>query len=348
MKEIRLSHEDVGELCLALFHLYHAGIGAGDALALLAEDHAVPAVGELLSQMSARADEGQPLGRVFCAAGCFPAYVYGLLDVGEQMGRTEEALGALAAYYQGRARMARRLKAALLYPSILLCVMLAVVVILLVWVLPVFNDVYTQLGSRLTGVAGGLLAMGRALRGALPALCVVLAAVAVFAALTAALPGLRDRLLDRWKRARGDRGLARMIYTARFAQALAMGMSSGCSDREAVELATGLSDDVPAFRLRCQDCLARLDGGETLASALRETGLLSRAESRLLEAGMRGGAGETAMGQIAQRLLEESEESLEGLAAAVEPTLVTVMSVLVGIILLTVMLPLMHIMTSIG
>ena len=48
-------------------------------------------------------------------------------------------------------------------------------VILLVWVLPIFNQVYAQLGSRLTGIAGGLLAFGVVLRQILPYLCGLLA-----------------------------------------------------------------------------------------------------------------------------------------------------------------------------
>ena len=50
----------------------------------------------------------------------------------------------------------------------LIPVLLAVMVILLVWVLPVFDDVYAQLGTGLTGFAGGLLAFGELLRKILP------------------------------------------------------------------------------------------------------------------------------------------------------------------------------------
>ena len=54
------------------------------------------------------------------------------------------------------------------------------------------------------------------------------------------------------------------------------------------------------------------------------------------------------MEQIAQQLSEESEMALEETVGRVEPTLVVITSVLVGLILLSVMLPLMHIMTAIG
>ncbi len=348
MKKLRLTNEDIGALCLALEKLIHAGIGTGDALILLAEDEKEGPFKNLLCAMADAADAGKGLAQIFREAGCFPAYACGLLEVGERVGKTEETLKALADYYDGRARMTRNLRSALLYPALLLLVLLAVVVILLVWVLPVFNDVYAQLGSSLTGLAGGLLAMGAALRKALPLLCALLGLLVIFCGLAALLPGLRAALARFWRRHRGDRGLYRKLDTARFAQALAMGLRSGMEAREAGALAAALAAGSPAFEKRCADFAARLDAGEALPAALRESGLLPRAESRLLEAGVRGGSGEIVMDQLAERLLEDSEQALEERVSRIEPAIVVLLCAMVGVILLSVMLPLMHIMTGIG
>lgn len=348
MNQPKLNQEQIAVLCRALAHLYHAGIGVGDALAMLAEDETGAEEKALLQSMSRRSDEGVSLAHIVRDAGCFPAYVCSLMDVGERVGRTEDTLNALADYYDGRVRMARQLRNTLLYPAVLLVVLLAVVVILLAWVLPVFNDVYIRLGSSLTGLAGGLLMLGSLLRRLMPVFCVVLAVAVVFVIVVAASAAARERLLAMWQARRGDKGLARRQNTARFAQALAMGMSSGLTDREAVELAAGLAEGSEAFRARCASCLDKLDEGLSLSAALRETELLSWAQCRLLEAGAKSGTGEQVMNRIALRALEESEQELESLAGRIEPTVVVVMSVLVGAILLSVMLPLMHIMTSIG
>lgn len=91
-----------------------------------------------------------------------------------------------------------------------------------------------------------------------------------------------------------------------------------------------------------------LDEGTPLAQAMSQSGVLPRAQCRLLELGLRSGSGDSAMEQIARQLSEESEMALEETVGRVEPTLVVITSVLVGLILLSVMLPLMHIMTAIG
>ena len=77
-------------------------------------------------------------------------------------------------------------------------------------------------------------------------------------------------------------------------------------------------------------------------------GLLPLAESRLLTVGLRGGTGDRVMEEIARRLSRDAQEALEDGASKIEPALVLASSALVGVILLSVMLPLMNIMAAIG
>ena len=346
MKKI-LSNVEISSLSLELSLLLHAGVGTGDALTLLAEEREASEKA-LLEELSASIDSGGDLASALRESGRFPAYVCGLVEVGERSGRTEEALAALAQYYEDRARMDRRLRSAVLYPAVMLALMLVVIAVLLVKVLPIFDSVYASLGGRLTGVAGGLLAIGRGLDAAMPVLWVLLAAVAAFFAAFALAEPFRNKVLASWRNSRGDKGVSRGMNTARLAQALAMGMASGLPLDESVTLAAGLMEDTPPARTRCLDCRSRLDGGAAQGEAMRESGLLPARACRLLELGQRSGSGDVVMGKIARDLSEESEAALDEMVGRVEPALVLVCSVLVGLILLSVMLPLMHIMAAIG
>ena len=127
-----------------------------------------------------------------------------------------------------------------------------------------------------------------------------------------------------------------------------MGMSSGLALEEAVTLASGLMEDVPGAVKRCTECRERLDKGESRGNALKESGLLPVHACRLLELGLKSGTGDASMEKIARDMSEESDAALEEMVSRVEPALVLVCSVLVGLILLSVMLPLMHITAAIG
>jgi type IV pilus assembly protein PilC len=302
----------------------------------------------MLKAMAAKADEGMSLSQIFRESGAFPGYVCTLLALGEQVGKTEETLFALAEYYGSRARMERQLSSALLYPAMLLVVLLAVVFMLLVWVLPIFDEVYVGLGSHLSGLAGALLGFGKLLRSALPVLLVIVALIgALILALRFSRP-FRQWAAERLKGVRGDRGTLRKINTARFMQALAMAISSGVSAEQAVALAMPMAGSSAAFRRRCDACLSALESGTSLPHALRDAGLMSAADARLLDAGLRSGQGDKVITELARRSLEDSQSAAERMAARLEAVMMVLSCVLVGAVLLSVMLPLMRIMTAIG
>ena len=348
MKGKQATYLEIASLCRELALLLHAGVRAGDGLALLAEEEPEAQRRKQLEEMARQVDDGASLGEALAGQGLFPAYVTGLVTVGERSGRTEEALNALSVYYEQRDQLDRQVRSALLYPSVLLVLMLVVIVVLLAKVLPVFDQVYASLGGELTGVAGGLLTLGRALDAAMPVLCAVLGVVVIFLAVFSLSGGFRERLLAFWQRRFGDRGVSRRLNDARFAQAMAMGLQSGLPMEETLELAAGLLSQTPAAAERCRSCKAQLQQGEELSGAMRESGVLPPAACRLLALGVRGGTADTVMEEIARRLAREGNDALSRKVAQVEPALVLVTSLLVGAILLSVMLPLMNIMAAIG
>ena len=339
----KLSNDEIASLCLELSLLLHAGVSTGDALSLLAQEEEHRG---MLSAMAEQVDGGKTLSTALRESGVFPVYVCGLVEVGERTGRTEEALAALSRYYEERVRIGRRVRSALLYPAVMPALMLVVIGVLLVKVLPIFDDVYASLGGRLTGVAAGLLNLGRWIEGAMPVLYLILAGLVLVVLVFGLVGPLRRGVVSLWQKTRGDRGVSRKLNNARLAQALAMGMASGLPVEEAVSLSANLMEG--RARKRCQECGQRLEKGESLGAALRLSGLLPPRQSRLLELGQHSGAGDASMEKIARDLGEEGEAALDALVGRVEPALVLVCSVLVGLILLSVMLPLMHIMSAIG
>ena len=344
MKKKALTNEEISLFCMELSLLLRAGIGVGEGLYLLAQDSG----DEDLTNLAEAVEQGRPLAAALGECGGFPDYVCGLIEVGEQTGRLEEALESLAAYYDNREQQSRRVRSALVYPAVLFVVMLAVIVILLVKVLPVFDDVYASLGGRLTGVAGGVLRLGQGLDAAMPLLCAVLLVfVLAMLAFAVSLP-FREKVLSFWRSKRGDKGVSRQLSSARFVQALAMGLRSGLTAEEAVRLAGELEKDLPAAQTRYQSCLEALEEGSSLAQALLKGAILPAAFSRMLALAERSGSADTVVEEIARRLSRTAEETLEKKVSQVEPALVIITSLLVGVILLSVMLPLMNIMSAIG
>ena len=282
-----------------------------------------------------------PLSEAMEAAQVFPPLVTGMTRIGENTGRLEESLNALGEYYEERCRTSRQIRNALTYPSLMLLLMLAVIGVLLIQVLPVFDQVYSSLGTRLTGAAAGLLYLGQLLKRLLPVLLAVLLAIAGVAGAYRFIPGVRQRMNGAARRRFGDRGVLRKFNNARFAQGLAMGLGSGLTLEEAVSLARQLLSDVPGAAARGEACASALAEGESLSDALSRGGLLLPTQAQLLNLGLLGGNADQVMADIASKLMEDA-------VSRIEPAMVLVSSLLVGLILLSVMLPLMDIMSTIG
>ena len=348
MKHITLSPMSIAELCQQLAMFLKAGASLWDGLYLMAEEENDPQLRDILTRAAQQVEQGVCLSDAFAQTQAFPIHVIGLLQVGQETGRTEETLLALSHYYEDQDRMSRHLRSALTYPSILVLMMLAVIVVLLSQVLPVFDDVYGSLGGSLTGIAGGLLALGQFLTVCMPYLAALLAMIILAVILFSQSPSLRSKVVRAWLHHFGDRGISRKRNDAKFAQAMAMALQSGLPLEEGITLASSLLKDCPAAVERCLECRRRLDSGEDLAVALTTSHMLPPSSCRILTLAQRSGTEDAAMAEIARRLSDEADDALESRVSMIEPALVLITSLLVGAILLSVMLPLMHIMKAIG
>lgn len=344
---MKLTNQEISGLCRGLALMLHAGISLADGVFLMAREESGP-FREGLEELGRRLDDGALLSKAMEDMGGFPDHVTGMVRIGEQTGRMEESLNSLAAFYEERQRISNRLRSAFAYPSMILLLMLAVVGVLLIQVLPVFEKVYASLGSRLTGIAAGLLQLGQILEAALPMLLGLLILIAEAVLLYACWTPFREWCGGCWQKRFGDRGLSRKFNNARFARAMAMGLGSGLPLEEALDLSRLLLSDIPGAVKRCEICAQGLRRGDSLADAMGAAQLMPRAHCRMLTMGLKGGNSDRVMEEIADSLMADANEALDTAISRVEPAMVLSASALVGVILLSVMLPLMNIMTALG
>ena len=337
---------DLAEICRGFSLLLRSGIGAAECAFLLAREN--QSLEPLLITLGNYLDEGYSMADAMEAAGSFPDHLRAMVHIGEETGRLEETLMGLADYYEEHSRTRQRVRAAVAYPAMVLGLVLLVVGVLLVKVLPVFDRVYASLGSRLTGPAAYLLRLGEALGESLPIVAAVLLVMALMAAVLWLTPKFREKLVAFWKKRCSDRGIGRKFNNARIARALALGFSSGMNLENSLELAEELLKDVPNAARRCRACIQAVEDGASFSEAMEKGQLLPPAQSRLLEIGFRSGSGDLVMETIADSMMEDAWNSFNKAISGIEPGMVLVSSLLVGLILLSVMLPLADILSVLG
>jgi len=271
-----------------------------------------------------------------------------MVEVGEKTGRLVQTLTALSEYYERQTRLSITIKNSVLYPAVLLILMIVVVLILIVQVLPIFNDIFSRLGTQMDPFAMRLMQFGGWLGNTAATIALVVAAAFIFVLLMWAVPPIRSRIsqafVDRW----GGRGILSKIASSRFVFAMTLGMASGLDTQESINIAAAVSGGSKAVDDKHKKCVTLLDDGKTLSEALCGAGILSLQDAKMLSVGSVSGKADIAMAEIARRSDIDVRDSIDRIVGKIEPTLVILSSVIVGVILLSVMLPLMGIMTSIG
>ena len=127
---------------------------------------------------------------------------------------------------------------------------------------------------------------------------------------------------------------------------MALTLSSGLNPDRSIELVRTLIDD-PFFLRKLDVCTEKLTSGEELAPALFSSGIFTGMYARMTSIGSKTGAMDQVMNQIASLYQDEIDTRMNNALAILEPTLVVALSLIVGVILLSVMLPLMGIMSGI-
>lgn len=342
-----LNNCDIARLCRELALLLHAGIGLADGTSLLAQEEPKP-LRDHLSKIAETLDQGFPLSEALRRSSIFPEHVWRMVRTGEETGRQEAALIALGEFYEDQHQLSLRLKNAISYPALVLLLMMVVLAVLLIKVMPIFDRVYASLGSRLTGIAAGLLYFGQGLDAILPVLFILLSLVLALGLVFHFCPSLQKKAVHSLQIRFGDRGIAKKFNNAHFARALAMGLSSGMTMDSCVELAQNLLQHSPDAAQRCSACANAMKEGLSVREAIESVQLLPPTQCRMLQLGIHSGNADSVMENIAQNLLEDAQNALDTTISRIEPAMVLICSLLVGVILLAVMLPLLDILSVLG
>ena len=342
-----LLNEQLSHLFGQLAMLLGAGITAPDGLAVMQSDADNGDLAPVLEELAERITGGASLSEAADSAGVFPAYAVELARIGEETGQIDRICAMLADYYEEQADLRSAVRDALFYPFIMILMMLILIVVLLTGVMPLFAQVFEQLGASVSGIALVLLNLSNVLSSGSAILIVIAALLCAFTLWLLETDSGRRALHRFLQWFPPTRGFTRRMAVGRFASALQITQESGMDTAAALKLCRNIADN-DAVAAGIEDAAARLEEGATLAGALSGAGIFTGFYSAMLRVADETGSVSTVLGYIAAYYKEETDQGIDRLLARIEPAIVAVTAVVVGIVLLSVILPLMGVMTGIG
>ncbi len=335
---VKLSYDELATFCYQLSLMMRAGIGSEEGVSLLVEDASSNAK-VLLESVHTHLSDGLSLSKSLEKTGSFPSYMLRMIEIGQVSGKLDKVLTALSSYYERRSDTTKAIRKAVSYPATMSVLVAIIFLVLVSRVLPVFGQVLGQLGLSLSPVAQSMIAFGSSgnvIVGVVVVLIVIMGVVLFFTMRENAYTNIISKTKT-----------GKLIDRSHFASAMAMMLASGLTVDEAMDKAIDLLSEsalIEQFK-KCRDLTEK---GTRLPDAAAETEVFTRTQTGILSAGFRAGVPEQAMEELAERLQEESDEHLGQLLGRFEYGLVVALCVVVGIVLLSVMLPLIGVLSSIG
>ena len=138
--------------------LFQAGIPPVEGMAILQSDAQSPEGKAIFEEILTVCRQGESFHKALEATKVFPDYCLHMIALGEESGNLDVCMSSLADYYEKEDAIAGSIRDAVTYPFIMIAMMAAVIVVLVSRVMPIFEQVYIELGSEMTGFAASLFA----------------------------------------------------------------------------------------------------------------------------------------------------------------------------------------------
>lgn len=341
----KLNNRELFQFCEQFSIILRSGMSAIEGLAILNDDSQTERGKEILTFLYKDMEESGSLAHAMEQSGAFPASAAAYVRTGEETGCLDEVMKGLSAFYAKEIQITDQIQSAVAYPLIMLGMMTAVIVILLVKILPVFRQVFRQLGLEMSGISGALLGIGKTLSRYSTAFLVLLAAMIGFILFLVLHPKGQELIRKIVCRFPGMKEIPVNLDYSRLCQCISLGIRSGLSPELCVELAGAVVTQTE-IREKLASIQKQLAEGYGFTEAITESGLFKAMELRLISLGFQAGASDEVMEKLAEQYEEKSTDSVSHIVSILEPTIVIVLSILVGLVLLSVMMPLLGLLSE--
>ena len=339
----KLDNIYISSFCMELYLVLQAGMPIVTGVGMLIEDKDNDPNKNIIKSIHDKMENGAVLSDAIKETDAFPDHVSKMLKIGEQTGNLDSCLSALSTYYLRKEHIFLNIKNAITYPAILTFMMLFVIIIIITKVLPIFNNVFAQLGATMSPTAVFILKIGQVINNQFAifiALLVVITIIFFYFFMSKSGQIKLSAMFEKGK-------IGESIAMANFASAMSMSMQSGLDTDDSLAMAKTLCGDTK-LNNKIQTCQNKIKEGETFYNAILNSSLFPSIYCQMLNIGFKTGSSDLVMEEIAKRTDENATIKIEQLVNKIEPTLVIIMSIIVGLILLSVMLPLTSIMSTIG
>jgi type IV pilus assembly protein PilC len=335
----RVALADLVVFTRQLATMIDAGLPMVQCLQALAEQTTNKVMRDTIKDVCTRVESGDSFSQALTKhPRAFSRLYVSMVDAGEKGGLLAEVLARLATYLENTARLRKKVKSAMMYPTAVTVIAILITVFLLVRVVPVFGDIYRGFGADLPGPTQFLINFSNLLKSYLVYLLPA-AGLLIYAWFTYIKTKSGRFFWDRFKIQLPIVGpIAHKIALSRFSRTLASLIRSGVPILEVLGIVANTCGNVlmeKSIRLAAGD----IEKGDGISAALGKHAIFPSMIIRMMTAGEQTGKIDAMLERVADFLDEEIDTTLSGLTSLIEPLLIVFLGIVVGGIVICMFLP---------
>lgn len=344
----RIKLKDLAVFSRQFATMIDAGLTMLRSLTILSEQVENPELRRVLRAVKQDVETGHSLSGAFSRhVAVFPPLMINMTRAGEAGGFLDVSMRQIADNFEAEVKLRSKIKAAMTYPVVVFILAILMCVGMLVFVVPVFEGMFADLGGELPLPTQVLVLLSKTMRVTLPAL-IVLAVVGLWV----------WRKIGRTERVRnvvdplklrvpvfGD--LFAKLALARFARNLGTLLSSGVPILQSLEIVSDTTGSIVISRAlrEVQDSVRR---GESVAGPLGRHAVFPPMVVQMIASGEETGAIDQMLGKIAEFYDAEVEATTEALTALIEPLMIAFLGAIVGSMIIALYMPIFKVFELIG
>lgn len=342
----KIQPRDMSVFCRQFVSMNRAGVSILDCLSLLCEQTENPVLAKAIKQVQADVQKGETLADSLRKhPKVFTDLMVTTVAAGEASGSLDVALERMAEQFEKSAKTQALVKKAMIYPAMVASVSLVVIVVMLVVIIPSYEDMFADLGTELPGITKAVVAASDFLIGYW--FLVLPAVIAIVVGVSAYLQTPAGKLLTSQLALRIPmfKNLTVKSACSQLARTLSTLITAGVPLVEAVEI-TGNTMQNVLFKDAMRDARDEIIKGVPLSEPLEQSGLFPPMLYHMIRIGEEAGNTEEMLTKLADYYDEEVEMATQGLMAAMEPVIMLVLAVIVCVLIAAVMAPMLQMYTA--
>lgn len=335
----KVNSRDLAIMCRQLSTMLNAGINILNAIDVLKQQTTNKFLSSILSEIYGKVEKGNPVSFAMKDyPDVFPDILINMVEAGEVGGSIEKSFEKMAVYFEKEDKLKKKLHNALIYPVVVLVVSIVVLNILMIFVVPTFVGIFSEMEIELPAPTRFLLNMSTFLKEKwYIVFSVIFIAIWIYNIHKRTENGRKS--VDKRKLSRPLTGkVALDAITARFSRTLSTLLNSGVPLISSLETTSKVLSNT-YLEEKFKEVIDRVRGGEALSVPIENLNIFPTLVPLMIKTGEESGNLELMLNKIADFYEDEVDNSVTRLTAIFEPIVIIILAIMVGFLMASIVLP---------